>query len=288
MITIPFTLLRVRPDEIRGETMNVGLVTFSPEGSRVYFDAPSARLKAFHPDFEHINGGQWARELEQILPKIGDVKSQINWLQHGMGSVIADAEIGYLYGETPDAITDMVEQILERFVHMPEREIAVPVRHHAPSRSALKTQLKSWFRKSKVFSHKVSDLSQHRIVPNYPVDAADDLYADFAMMNGSIHVLEVMDLRGVERVTRSMRGEAGLTAVLLDQVKKRFSEGSRRIAVTAADDYKKVASLVSLVAGYADDVVAIESSSDRQRLADFVSTALHAKSPLILPSFQKP
>lgn len=288
MITIPFTLLRVRPDEIRGETMNVGLVTFSPEGSRVYFDAPPTRLKAFHPDFEHINGEQWARELEEILPKIGDVESQINWLQHGMGSVIADAEIGHLYGETPETITDMVEQILERFVHIPEREIAVPARHYAPSRSALKTQLKSWFRKSNVFSTKVSDLSQHRIVPNYPVDAADDLYADFAMKNGSIHVLEVMDLRGIERVTRSLRGEAGLTAVLLDQVRKRFSEGSRRIAITAADDYKTVASLVNLVSGYADDVVAIESSSDRQRLADFVSAALHAKSPLILPSFQKP
>jgi len=285
MIKTPFTLLRLRPDEVRGESMNVGLVTFPPGGPRVYFDAPPTRLKAFHPDFEHINGDQWARELEEVLPKIGDLDAQINWLRFAIGPVTADAELGHFFSDTFESITDTVEQLLERLVHAPEREIAAPMRPHSPSRGTLKTQLKSWFRQSKVFSSRTSDLSQRRIVPNYPVDAADDLYADFAMKNGSIHVLEVVDWRGVDRITRGLRGEAGLTAILLDQAKKRFSESSRRIAITAADDYKTVSPLLNLVTSYADDVVAIESAEDRQRLADFVATALHAKAPLSFPGF---
>lgn len=287
MIKVPFSFLRVRPDQLRGETMNVGLVTFSPEGTRVYFDAPAARLKAFHPDLEHIGGEQWARELEEILPKIGGKQSQLDWLQKGFGAFIADAEVGLISGNSPDEITNTIEQLLERFVHMPEREISAPIRIHTPSRNKLKTELKSWFRKSNVFSSKVSDLGQRRIVPDYPVDVEDDLYADFAMKNGAIHVIEVADFRGVDRVTRGLRGEAGLTAILLDQVKKRFSDNSRRIAITAADDYKTVASLVNIISGYADDVVAIESASDRQRLADFIANALHIKNALVPPSIKQ-
>lgn len=285
MFNLPFTLLRIRPDNIRGETMNVGLVTFPPEGARIYFDAPIARLKAFHPDFEHIRGEQWALEIEEELSKLDGITSQLEWLQNSLGAIKADSKLGSISGDTQEAITDSVELLLERFVHVPEREVPAIHKQPASNRTVLKTQLKSWFRRSNLFSSKVSDLSQKRIVPNYPVDANDDLYADFAMKNGSIHVLEVLDFRGVERINRGIRGEASLTAILLDQVKKRFTGESKRIAITAADDYKKFSSLMNIVGGYADDMVAIESAADRQRLADFISTSLNAKNKL-LPEMQ--
>lgn len=288
MFKVPFTLLRIQPDNIRGETMNVGLVTFLPEGARIYFDAPAARLKAFHPDFEHIRGEQWALEIEEALSKIKGIESQLEWLQNSMGAIKADSKLGSIAGDTQEDITNNVELLLERFVHVPEREVPAVHKHAASSRTVLKTQLKSWFRRSNLFSSKVSDLSQKRIVPNYPIDANDDLYADFAMKNGSIHVLEVIDFRGVERITRGLRGEASLTAILLDQVKKRFSEESKRIAITAADDYKKFASLMNIVGGYADDMVAIESATDRQRLADFISASLNAKNKLLPEMQMKP
>lgn len=278
---VPFVFLRARPDDVRGESMNVGLVVFFDEAPRVYLDAPIWRLRALHPDFDNIDLERWATELEATLPQVGDQRAQIHWLSGGLGAISADDSLGHIRVDASGDATSAIEDLLERFVHMPERTIAPPARDAQINRSRLESQLKSWFRSSRVFSSKVSDLSRGRVVQSYPIDVSDDLYADFALTNGAIHIIEALDLRGVEKVTKSVRGEAGLTAVLLDQAKKNLSPESRRIAVTAADNYSVVRSAVHLVSRYADDVVAIESAADRQRLADFIAGSLQLEKPLL-------
>ena len=54
------------------------------------------------------------------------------------------------------------------------------------------------------------------MVSNYLIDPQTELYADFALLNGQLHVIEVMDLRGVDRLSSAMRGEAALKGVTLE------------------------------------------------------------------------
>ncbi len=273
-IRLPFVLLRARPDDLRGEQVNVGLVLFTLEGPRVYFEATMARLQALHPDFEALEPGRWVTELEQVLNMLGEREQQLLWLQGGLGSIRSDAALGWVEYESEADLHQIVNDLLERFVRMPHRTCAIQPQTQAAPRTKLQAQLRDWFRATKIFSPRVEDLSRHRVVPSFPIDATEDLYADFALKNGAVHIIEALDLRGVDRITKGLRGETGMVAVLLDQSRRVLTPQSRRIAVIASNDYAVVRPLVNLVARYADDVIAVESASDRQRLADFLAASL--------------
>jgi hypothetical protein len=281
MSATPFVFLRAQPDRARGESLNVGLVVFLKEGPRVYLDCPPWRLRALHPDLEHIDLVQWSNELEICLKEFTDQRSQLDWLCNGMGAIRADQAMGHVHVPNADSVTAIVEDLLERFVHLPERTLSPIQRKTSTNKNRLHSQLRTWFRASRLFSSKLSDLSNHRIIPSYPIDISDDLYADFALKNGAIHIIETLDLRGVEKVTKTVRGEAGLTAILLDQARQHLPGESKRIAVTASDNYSVVKSIVHLVGRYADDVIVIEDPIDRQRLAEFIASSLEVREPLL-------
>jgi hypothetical protein len=260
--------------------MNVGMVAFLDEGPRVYMDAPIHRLRSLHPDLGLIDYEKSAEELETALPQIGDRQAQLLWMQKGLGAISADDQCGHISVESTEEIIPCIESLLERYVHPPERTIAASPKTNRTG-SNLHAQLRSWFRSTRVYSSKISDLSKGRVVPGYPIDVSDDLYADFALKNGAIHIIQSLDLRGIERVTKGVRGEAGLTAIVLDQARRNLSEDSKRIAVTAADDYTVVKSVVHLVGRYADDVIAMESAADRQRLSEFIGNSLNVDTPTL-------
>jgi hypothetical protein len=274
MITVPFSLLRAQSSPARGEQLNVGLVAFFDEGPKVYLDAPPWRLRSLHPDFEHFDAFTWTSELESALHSFDSPEQQHDWLCGGLGAVLADSELGVLRGESREHVERVINELLVQLVRAPAKSVSVHVQGAKAIPSRLSVQLKSWFKSAKLYSPRVSDLSKSRIVPSYPIDVSGDLYADFALKNGVVHIIETVDLRGLEKPTKASRGNVGFTAVLLDQAKKTLSKSSRVVAVTAADDYGAVGSLTAIIAKYADDVVVLESSTDRQRLADFISDAL--------------
>lgn len=277
--SVPFAFLRVRPDEIRGEQLNIGLVTFGEEGPRVYIDAPHWRVRAFHPDLDTINWVSWGSELERALASFGSIEQGHDWAKSALGVVRADDALGLL---TVNGDLDRAAQeILSNVVSPPQRTIKVDPVNSLKPRTRLHTQLRSWFKTSKVFSSKVADLSQRKVVPSFPIDTMGDLYADFALKNGVVHIMETVDFRGQEKVTKALRGEAGLTSVLFDQANRVLEKESKKIAVCAADDYQAFKPLFGLIGRYADDVYHLESNSDRQRLADFVASSLHVSEDLV-------
>ncbi len=273
MISVPFTFLRARPDTARGEQLNIGLVAFFPSGPSVRLEVPSWRLRALHPNFDLVDWNEWGMELEVALLGLESTEQRWLWLKGGLGSVVADASMGRIQGTSEKDVHRLIDELIDKMVRVPERTLAIQSGNQK-IRTKLHSQLRTWFRASQIFSSRVSDLSNHKVVPSYPVDAADDLYADFALRNGAIHIIETLDFRGVDRLNKAVRGEASVTAILFDQARTLLTVDCKRIAVTAADDYGVVKPLIGLINKYADDVIALESSNDRQRLADFVAASL--------------
>lgn len=281
MLTVPFSFLRARPNEVRGEQLNIGLVAFLPDGPKVFIDAPHWRVRALHPDLDVVNWSVWATQLESALTQLGSAEEGLDWLQHGLGIVRADSTLGHLKVENERRIADAISTLMTQVVSIPERTISAVADKTMRPKSRLHAHLRSWFRSAKIYSPNISDLSKSKVVSSYPIDVSGDLYADFALKNGSVHIIETLDFRGVARVTKTQRGTAGLAAVLFDQAKKVLPEGGKTIAVTSADDYASIKPLVGLIDKYADDVFHLESPSDRQRLADFVSISLKVDRDLV-------
>lgn len=275
MNSYPFTFLRVIPDLIRGEQLNVGVALFLEDSVKVIFDAPQWRMRALHPDLDVIDWSNLAVNLEATLHQLEDTSQRFQWLQNVSGSVRADSRLATLYADSEGGALLVAQQLVNQLVHYPSKSIQSPPRIKQ-SKTKLHNQLRNWFRLSKVFSANISDLSKHKIVPSYPVDPQDDLYADFALKNGALHLVEAIDLRGLDKLTKGIRGEAGLSAILFDQAKSVLTDQSKTIAVISADDYAIAKPIVGLMSKYASDVYELGTTSDKQRFADFIADSLHA------------
>ena len=280
MKPIDYFVLRAVPDQVRGESLNVGIVAFLEKEVRVFVGTDHWRLRALHPNFGILDISKWAQELESELQTLPSNEARRFFLSVVGGPITIDEEPGQLITDTLTSLDDLIQALLKRLVSTPEKTFSLPGISAIAPRSKLNFQLKNWFRRSRIFSPKISDLNKGKVVAGYPVSADEDLFADFALKNGAVHIIETMDLRGVDRPTKSLKGEAGWKSVLLDQAGKVLSPDTKRVAVISADDYSAFRPLIRMMERYADDLISMESATDRQRLADFVSRSLHLEQDL--------
>lgn len=274
-----YFVLRLTPDPLRGESLNVGVVAFPSNGVRVIVRPDTRRIKALHPDLMGLNWETIETDIQTQLDNMAARNLQEFFIKTSLSPLSIESKPGSASISDESNIDDTLNAIIQRLVDTPKRSVS-PIRLASKKiASPLNSDLRRWFRNAKVFSSNVSDIVNHRVVPNYPVDIESSLFAAFALQNGSLHIMETLDFRGVTKLNKSHFGEAAMKSVILDQAKQ-LDHSGKRIAVIAADDYGTVKSAVHMVRDYSDDVIEYASESDRQRLADFIAGALHLDSAL--------
>lgn len=270
---LAFTLLQIVPDRLRGEVLNVGIVLHTAAGPDLRLRMLPSRLKALAPSYSRVNLEEWHQAWLAALQRFQTPEQRWAWLQDAMAPLRLAETGGTILAVTPADLEAQVEGLLERFV-MPPRTFSKVARHRI-RRSGLNAQLTSWLRSQHLFSTKLQDLSKNRVVSGYPLSVAEELFAEFALKNGALHVIETLDLRGHSSYTKPLRNEASHKALVLDLAQDELEASSQRIAVVAADDYGTMKPAVSMLNRKASAVVSMDSPNDRQWLADFVSKSLH-------------
>jgi len=281
----PFALLRVRSDPVRGESFNVGLVVFVHGKILARVDANLARLRAFDPNLAALP--IWAtlqQDLENIANNLDSIETQHHLLKSLLAPVHADQKLGEIALREGESLEERLEQLMQRLVRRRPRTLSISHQARGGKESKLNALLRDWFKASNIYSRNVADLSNHRVVPNYPIAANNDLYAEFALKNGVVHIIETLDFRGHDKVNAIVHKEAAIKSIVLDQAKRNLDRQSKKIAVIAASDYGAMRPVIGIVSNYADDVITMSSDQDKQRLADFITTSLHAKTALSLPN----
>jgi len=278
-ITFPFVLLRAVADAPRCESLNIGLVAWPTPGKPVVrLQADAARLRAVHPNLARMDWQGWAQQLQEALMAASDTAAQLTLLALAAAPLRADAQAGTASAE-PGAEMDAIEELMARLVATPAATLQRPASRRRTSRMAV--EIRDWLKRAKLYSARVEDMSRGRVVGQFPVDAASDLYADFALRNGAVHIMETFDLREVDRLTPALRGEAALKGITLDEAKSRLP-GGKRIALVQASDYGVARPAFNLLERYADEMWNLGNTTDRQSFARFVSGALHVEQ---LPGF---
>jgi len=270
--TFDYVLLRANSDLLRSESMNAGVVVFNDGNTCVLIDSSRKRLPALHPDFGRMDLSLWAEQIQGELRKHPQASQRV-MLPLLCAPFKVDNDLGRTTGADASA---QAHSLFERLVGGQRASIPA-LKSTIVRQTKLARELRDWFKAAKVFSSKVEDLSKHRVIANYPVAPASDLYADFAMMNGRLHVMETLDLRGVDHLTPAMRGSAAIKGITLDEV----GESDNAIAVIMASDYGIAKPVISLVSRYADDVYELTAQGEKQRFADFMSKSLHCETMLL-------
>ena len=277
-VQIPFRVLRAAPDQVRGEVMNYGVVAFTPDGPNLRIDAGAVtRLRALHPNYARWNADAERDALWAALVKAPDVEGQEAILAMMCGEETIRGAAGCLIFESIEDVASHLStrmgELMTRYVSTPLSSLPMPKKIRAKPASRLHRELRDWFKRAKAFSTNMDDLSKNRVVANYPISVAQDLYADFAVKNGQLHVMETLDLRGVEKLTPALRGEAAVKGITLDEA--RDGVDGCRIAVVRASDYSVARPALRMIQRYASDIYELDTHADRQRFADFLHRALH-------------
>lgn len=270
---IPFTLLQIVPDRLRGEALNVGIVLHTDAGPDLRLRMLPSRLSALMPNCSRVNLDEWQHSWLAAIQRFDSADERWLWLKQAMAPLRLSETCGTITSENAEDLEVQVERLLERLV-MPPRNGAKIVKSRV-RRSGLNAQLTAWLRTQHLYSSKLQDLSKNRVVSGYPLSLNEELFAEFALKNGAVHVIETLDLRGHNSYTKPLRNEASHKALVLDLAQDELQKSSQRIAVVAADDYSTMKPAVSMLNRKASVVVSMESANDRQWLASFISESLH-------------
>jgi hypothetical protein len=215
----------------------------------------------------------WAADLENVLAahaeKLSDVGQQIALLPLLAHPFTPDAEPGITEVDCDDPRATL-DQLMKWQVLPKVKSLRVR-REKAKRLPRLTIELRQWLKHAKAFSTNIEDLSRRRVVANYPIDPNADLYADLALMNGKLNVMEVMDLRWIDKLTPGARGEAAVKGITLDEAKPH----ANALAIIAASDYAVAKPAIHLMSRYANDVFDLGSMSERDRFAGFIAKSLH-------------
>lgn len=260
-----FTVLRAKPDDVRNEVLNAGIVVFNGQDTVVRF-GDAARLSALHPDYGRLNISSWAEQIQDSLRQSTE-EGQLMMLSLLAAPFVPDSVLGSILHTSA---AEAAQLLFDRLVAKQPARLARP-KVQTIRQTKLTKEIKDWLKGAKAFSTRVEDLSKHLVVQNYPIDPAADLYADFALMNGKLHVIETLDLRNVDHLTPTVRGDAAIKGVTLSEA----SEQANTIAIISATDYQVARPAIKMMSRFANDLYDLGTSQDKQRLAEFMARSLH-------------
>lgn len=271
-----YSIVQIVPDALRGECMNIGLALHMPEGPKLCLHILPSRLKLLDPSLSGIDAIEYEASWREMLSKFKDPEMKWQWLRTAMRPLVVSPNTGKIYYSDEDDLSKKVNAILQRMVY-PLKSQRLQ-RKRSVKRIDLNAEITNWLRKQHIFSRNMKDLTNNRVVSSFPLNLEEEMFAEFALKNGSIHVLETLDLRGHANYTKGLRNEASHKAMVLDVAVEALEKKSERLALVAADDYSEMKPAISLLNRKATGVLSMDSANDRQWLADFIAKALHLPS----------
>jgi hypothetical protein len=265
-----FAIVRLAPDTVRDERINVGAVVFSDDDLDVRVSRRLDKVRAISAaaDVDMLRDlVENMRGLDERLRAAGsDHDARFGLLSH-VGPVTL-SPMGTF--EASDAATyeARLEAILKSMV---DPEPAPP--RMREKRSRLLTQVKDLFRRERVLATKDETLEAHRIVPSFELD--EGLVADFVLKNGSMHVVETVDASSDTESLNKAISAIAVSALVLERARMKYGkdETKARLVYSATASLEKVA-MPSLEAAHHQgaELTNWASADDRTRFIHSLSS----------------
>jgi hypothetical protein len=225
--TYEFVVLRLAPDVMRGELLNVGAVVFPPDGApRVYLMAPLGKLRAIDATWNSSRLSAWRCTLERALKADRSISEHINTLAH-LG-YCKRGEPGMFYAENESQLDTEISNIRRTYVSPIGEQITSAKKER---KTRLASELRLRFKNLNVLGKSVDDLSEHLIVQNVPVPDYPDLKADFVFKNGVYRITQTLDYRVSTQGAHAKINEACVKSMAAELASKTWGDDTLKLAV---------------------------------------------------------
>lgn len=248
-----YTLLQAVPDPQRGERVNVGIVVFNKDGVDIEI-FESRKLVA-------LTGQSWDAHIEAfsaVLSASDDPslppEQRLSNLQVVQGKLLLARRGWFEAASQADydaAVRDIARNLIQR-----------PRKRRVRDDSSVVAEISAELRRAQILAKGTDTLGTGKVLRGFAIEPG--LEADFAQMNGRLHVASVLDLRA----SQPRIAQAALKAVVLDRAGEVNLGPVHKIGVIAVAPSRlpEVREHVSILRRYSDDLVNWEDPTDRKGL----------------------
>lgn len=183
-----YVVLRLAPDQIRGEIINVGIALWSTDKPvRVINMAALNKLRAIDSSWSSAQLTQWVKNIELICSAHRNTRDQLLALER-FGFCDSHA-VGMFVTDDDKALHLHIARLKTTYVaNKPTDE-----KPKKEKRTRLQKALRDQFDRMQVLGNKPEDLTEHLVVPNLPVPSQPDLKNDFVYKNGVYRITQTID-----------------------------------------------------------------------------------------------
>nr|DAX41032.1 MAG TPA: Protein of unknown function (DUF3037) [Bacteriophage sp.] len=270
MIKYDYSLIRLTADKIKNEVINIGIAIFKDNFVDVFMLKDRQKLKTVTNDLEIEDLNKFAFNLTEM---------SFNMKKEDILSIFSNGSMklensGYFYLDTIDQYQYKVSEMLEKFVEPPTL-----LKRQKPRSSRIITQVKNLFAHyDNLISDNLSDISNHKLILNYPIEDEKGLRADMLLKNSIYHLTETIEFSS-DNIKKNLERSA-LKALTISEAKNNFEEvHSFLVYSLSAEEERKNRQQLNLLSSYANDLINLEDSDAKSR---YVSHILKAAGESVL------
>lgn len=260
MSSATYSLLTLRPDPERIDMLCVGVVILDATGNwHVSAPGPKEKLLALGADSHSL--ARMSVNLVSVLNQcftLADARTKLA----GMRSALAIHGFEGLFSYDSDAeFSNQLQAILSESVlpaARPKVSEKVALRVIRPRTRA---RLRRQFENMGIMAKHADEISDHKVVRNYPVSAKHGLVAEFALKNTVMHLTETVDFEVVEDGMRTKVFEAQAKCLVMRSALDTFGKNTKCHFVLSGSGTDRAARSVDLLST-AGTLYAIENSTD--------------------------
>ena len=246
-------LISYQPYPNRDERCTIGALVFDEkEQARLHLAGNLRKIRAIDPscNIESVREG-----LRTLADQINQNKTSWTALRFGFGAIRFSDNPGFFVYRDLDDYDKQIFALLNLMVE-PQKNSVIRDRKES---SRLYLELKKTFDQFGWLAKNPEEINSHKVVTNYPISLEEHLFAEFAMKNGKLHVVETIDFRaGTSSVKRL---EAQGKALVMDFARD-VSKETVCTAIVAASDYSEIKHSMNVLNKYADRVISFHSTAD--------------------------
>lgn len=240
-----FSIIQARPDAMRGEGVNVGIVVHGPKGLDVRM--PEVRKLA------HLTGHRWekiaeayrhglTKSLDHVVDILQDVSDRP--IQPIQSEVFILGRPGAIRAHSVEEYESAVKRILATFVDK-------PMLSRAERQQRINTEITAMLRQVGVLAQRGQRLEDGKVIPKFLVSEEKDIVADFAYKTDRLKVVSTLELRGISTSMHAKACEKGATLYF---AKQRFGGDVRPLGVYAAtpEEFEAHKGEIEILKSFAD------------------------------------
>ncbi|WP_241591426.1 DUF3037 domain-containing protein [Rosenbergiella epipactidis] len=248
-----YSVIRITPNPVRAESINVGFAVTSSEG------APDIRVLDSHVKIKALTNDYSMEQLRDLKDQLDKMLSLLTLEQVSsffQGSVTLSS-IGTFTADNRDEYENEIIKINRMYISPIKATKRMPV-----TQKRIITELKNEFGRFGILGKNINEIHDHKVVQGYPLSEADGLYAELLLKNGVYHLTETLDFRSSN--LKQKLGDTAVKAITMNTARTIWTEDVKTFLVYAAEasQERTYAQQLNLINGYSDKMYNLLSNSD--------------------------